>query len=258
MRIVSLASGSGGNAYCVQSGSHTLLVDCGVSYRIFKARCKEADVDPGSVSAVVFTHDHIDHARGVPMFAKCRPETPLFANWMTAEAISHCLETDAAFNIFENGQTFQAGPFEITAFSVPHDVPDPVGFMVKAENFVYFHATDVGAPLDSIGAHLMDADAATLESNHDPVLLETSARPECLKRRIRGDRGHLSNFDASGLVRRFARPKLKALALAHLSEECNAPHLARESAAEALRDAGLHDVRLSVLRQDGPVEIWKS
>lgn len=256
MRVVSLASGSGGNAYCVESGGDVLLVDCGLCRRDLCARCREAAIDPARIVAVVFTHNHIDHIRGAAVFHRHRPEAQLFANLMTADAIASAMGMDGAeFVAFENGQSFKVGPFEIIAFSIPHDVPDPVGYLVRAEGVTYFHATDVGTPLDSVGVHLAEADIATLESNHDPVMLSQSQRPESLKQRIRGPRGHLSNADAAGLVRRFASPRLRKLALAHLSGECNAPHIAEREMREALAAAGRADVELKILSQDRVVEL---
>lgn len=251
MRIVSLASGSGGNAYCVETGEGTLLVDCGISCRELVKRCTAAAVDPSRIAAVVFTHDHGDHIRGLKTFHSRFPQAGLYANMMTAEAIASATGVpEDDFIVFENYQEFESGPFSILPFSVPHDVPDPVGFLVKAEGTSYFHATDVGAPLDSIGRYLSEADVATLETNHDTVMLRQSSRPEMLKRRILGQRGHLSNEDAAYLVRRYATSRLKKLFLAHLSGECNASHLAERAIAGALAEAGRTDVSFEPLHQD--------
>lgn len=251
MRVVSLASGSGGNAYCVEAQGALLLVDCGLSCRELVKRMTTAALDPERIVAAVFTHDHDDHVKGLPVFHKHFPQAELFANLMTAEAIASDLKMDPmAFFTFENGQEFSVGPFTIRAFPIPHDVPDPVGYVVTAEGMTYFHATDVGTPLDSVGANLALADIATLESNHDPVMLHQCSRPECLKQRIRGPRGHLSNLDAADLVRRFASPKLRRLNLAHLSRECNVPHLAEAAMRTALLEMGRSDIDLHVLSQD--------
>lgn len=251
MRVISLASGSGGNAYCVEAAGAILLVDCGICCRELVKRMTSVELDPEKIVAAVFTHDHTDHVKGLPVFHKHFPQAELFANLMTAEAIAAGLKMDETeFIPFENGQDFEVGPFGIRAFSIPHDVPDPVGYLVTAEGTTYFHATDVGTPLDSIGVNLAQADIATLESNHDPVLLHQSDRPEHLKQRIRGPRGHLSNQDAADLVRRFASPRLRQLNLAHLSHECNVPHLAENTMRQALQEMGRPDITLKILDQD--------
>ena len=165
---------------------------------------------------------------------------------MTAEAVAWQEKVDEnAFVRFENGQQFEVGPFAVSPFSTPHDAADPVGYLVKGEE-TYFHGTDIGTPLDSIGLKLAEAEIATLESNHDLVMLRTSRRPPSLVQRIAGPRGHLSNDQACELVRRFASPRLKKIFLAHLSHECNAPHLALDAMCRTLEELGRTDIELEV------------
>ena len=257
MKTVSLASGSKGNAYLVGSGDDWLMIDCGLGCRTLVCRAAQVGVDPARIRAVLFTHDHDDHVGGLATFHRHFPQAELFANDMTAEAIAAATGVARAdFMIFTNGQPFTTGPFSVTAFSVPHDVPDPVGYLVTADGFTYFHATDCGTPLDSVGARLGAADAATLESNYDPVLVRGANRPEHVKRRVLGPRGHLANADAAELVRRYASPKLKRLALAHLSQQCNAPHLAEREMRAALAEMGRGDIELEILAQDAPGRVF--
>ena len=252
MRFISLASGSRGNAYILEASEGALLIDCGIGPRTFATRCKAAEFDPCRLCGVVFTHNHVDHVKGVAGLHKKFPNLPLFANAMTVEATcaQGCFDAVEDFSLFEDGQTFEVGPFEICSFSITHDVPDPVGFQVKCEGETYFHATDLGTPLASVGKFLAEADMATLEANHDPILLSQSDRPESLKCRIRGSHGHLSNDEAAELVEKYASPKLKYLHLAHLSHECNEGHLAEKAIAAALRRRNLLSVRLAILEQD--------
>ena len=259
MRVVSLGSGSTGNAYAVEHAGAALLIDCGLSLRTLRARAADgaaAGALPPCPLAVLLTHSHGDHVAGLPRFLKRHPDVPVFANAMTAEAVAHDLGIDeSAFLCFENTQAFDVGPFSVLPFSVPHDTSDPVGYLVKAGDETYFHATDVGTPLDSIGVRLAEADCATLESNHDAVMLRTSSRPPCLVQRIAGPRGHLSNDQACELVRRFASPRLKRLALAHLSRDCNSPSLAEAAMREALAALGRADVALRVFAPDAAVSL---
>ena len=256
MRIVSLASGSGGNAYCLECRGRLLLVDCGLSCHELRRRAAAASLDLCCLDGIVITHSHDDHVAGLKTFHGKFPEVPVFANMMTSETVAWREKVDEdAFVPFENGQAFEVGPFEVHPFSIPHDTSDPVGYLVKVDGISYFHGTDIGTPLDSVGVHLAEADVATLESNHDPVMLRQSGRPPSLVQRIAGPRGHLSNDQACELVRRFASPRLRSLALAHLSEQCNAPHLADGAMRETLATIGRNDVALTVLRQDTPCEI---
>ena len=246
MRIVSIASGSGGNATVVEYGGAAILIDCGLPYKSFKG-CE--------FDAVLITHQHFDHVSGLKTLLK-RRDLPIFANIATAESIAHdCGIPESSFVCFENGQTFDVAGFSVQPFSIPHDTSDPVGFLVRAGGETYFHGTDIGTPLDSIGLKLAEADFATLESNHDLTMLRTSRRPPCLIQRIAGPRGHLSNDQSCDLVRRFASPRLKRLALAHLSRDCNAPHLAEGAMRGTLEEMGRADIVLKTLSQDETVEI---
>ena len=262
MRVVSLASGSRGNACLVEEGGLAVLIDCGLGPRTLERRMAALGESKIEIVAVMITHSHSDHTSGLEAFASKRPDVPVFANVMTAETIVHeCGVPEDAFACFENGQVFDAGPFSVKAFSIPHDTSDPVGFVLKThadglgEGATYFHCTDIGSPVESVGRELSCADIATIESNHDPVMLKTSGRAQSLIRRIYGPRGHLSNDEACELVSRFASPKLKTVALAHLSGECNAPHLAENAMRETLLGLGRCDVAVKVLSQERPVEI---
>jgi len=69
-------------------------------------------------------------------------------------------------------------------------------------------------------------DAAYLESNYDPNMLENGPYPASLKARIRGRGGHLSNIESARLARTGAGNRLQWVAVAHLSEHNNTPELA--------------------------------
>src|SRR5204862_3142635 len=60
-----------------------------------------------------------------------------------------------------------------------------------------------------------------IESNYCPLLQEESGRPDFLKHRITGGRGHLSNHEAAAAIRRI-QPREHVILL-HLSRECNEP-----------------------------------
>lgn len=240
MIIRPIASSSKGNAYLVGHEGAALLIDCGVPFK----KLKEFAFD-----SVLITHNHFDHVSGLKGLLNQRDVT-IYANQMTAEATAACVQIpEESFVFFENDQSFEIGPFTVAPFPIPHDAADPVGYLIKAGDETYFHGTDIGEMLDSIGKKLGEADYATLESNHDPIMLHTSGRPRALKGRISGPRGHLSNDDAAEAVKKFCRNgKLKKLYLAHLSGECNAPHLAEKCMKEALDAVGLKDVELEIIR----------
>lgn len=247
MRLVAIASSSSGNAYLLVKGGDALLVDCGVSRRSLVKAFAGACVDVSSLAGILLTHNHTDHISGLKSFLDT-VDVPVFANAMTAEAAAEQAGVGIEkFAIFENGQEFQAGDFTVTPFSVPHDTVDPVGFLVEHSGSSYFHATDVGSPLDSIGRFFSRAEIATLESNHDTEMLFQSGRGTALIQRISGPRGHLSNEEAAEFVGRHATSALKRLFLAHLSHDCNDPLLAHKTMSRTLRGIGRDDVLLEVI-----------
>lgn len=271
MNVIPLASSSKGNAYLVEHEGCVILIDDGLSYRELCKRLKEKTASYCGkvgltcfptcscemIQAVLITHSHGDHVDGLSTLLK-KHDIPVYANMMTAETIiADKGIAEDSFVCFENGQDFEIGPFVIHPFSIPHDTSDPVGYLVKVgsrseelgrmECSSYFHGTDIGTPLDSIGLQLHEADIATLESNHDPVMLKTSGRAACLVQRIAGPRGHLANWEAAELVKKFASPRLKKLMLAHLSQDCNTPRFAEETMREALAEIHRSDIELEIL-----------
>ncbi|MBR1587714.1 MAG: MBL fold metallo-hydrolase [Kiritimatiellae bacterium] len=257
MRLRVFGSGSQGNALAIRSGATLLLLDCGFSCRELERRMSACGVRADDVTAVLFTHDHTDHCRGVATFHRRHPRVPLYANGNTADAIATLTGVEDGWRVFETAEPFSIGEIEVTSFSIPHDAADAVGYLFSDKTSSLFVGTDMGVPTLPVKHALAQATCAVLESNHDPTLLACSDRPVSLKQRISGRCGHLSNQDAADLVREVAPPRLKTLLLAHLSRPCNAPHLALESMREALKDINRADIALATLDQDEPSEAYE-
>lgn len=250
MDVCVLASGSSGNCVAVTGGGTTLLVDFGLNCKNALIRMEKAQIDPIGISGILFTHNHTDHCQGIGTFAK-KFKTPLYANWGTAEEIRKLNpKVEMDWSIFENGQKFSIGTFDVETFQVPHDAADPVGFRLTQGDKTLFLATDLGFVTTMLKTKLRDCDAAIIESNHDHEMLEQSDRPYSLKCRIWGRDGHLSNEDSAAFVSQCASNRLQQVMLAHLSHECNTPTLAKRTMCEALRQIGRPDVRVTVLEQD--------
>ena len=157
----------------------------------------------------------------------------------------------------EAGSTFRIRDFTIRSFSIPHDAADPVGYTVSRDCGKAGIATDFGICTISIIDALKGCGALVIESNHDLKLLEGSNRPIQLKYRIKGNFGHLSNGAACDVIERLASQGLRQLILAHLSEECNTPQLAHDTAAACLQRLHRSDVGLAVAQQTAPLHtVW--
>lgn len=256
MDFCSLASGSGGNCTYLRSGATVFLVDFGLSTRRIFSRMKAVGIDPDSIQAILITHNHVDHYRGLETFSKDHPSIPLYANDGTATCIDReCPHAHFNWQIFETASSFQFGGVQIDAFSVPHDAADTVGFVITDGTTRFAIATDLGQATTLIRARLSACDAIVIESNHDHEMLMQSARAWSLKTRICGPSGHLSNSDAATLISSVLSPRLRKVFLAHLSRECNTPELALNAMQTALRAAGRPDIRIAVLNQEIPTAL---
>jgi phosphoribosyl 1,2-cyclic phosphodiesterase len=246
VEVCVLASGSSGNCIYVAGGGTRLLVDAGVSFKTIQAGLKALDVDPATLTAALFSHDHDDHCRGVGVLWR-RLALPLYANEGTAQGIERALhDASFAWRIFETGSPFTIGALTIEPFSVPHDAADTVGFVIDDGQARLGIATDFGMATALIRRKLADCDALVLESNHDVEMLRQSGRPWSLIQRISGRQGHLCNEDAAELLASVIGPRLKTVLLAHMSEKCNSPRKAERLMRETLRRAARDDVRVEL------------
>lgn len=250
MDILSLRSGSRGNASLVSGGNTKLLVDCGVSGKSVTSALADVDVYPEDISAIAVTHEHIDHIAGIGVMMR-RYHIPVWANAATWTAMeSQVGKIDKSLvNIFDNDSSFEIGEIGVKPFSIPHDAADPVGYSFMCGDEKVAVATDIGELKKDLFEAIRGSKTILLESNHDVNMLEIGKYPPQLKRRIRGKLGHLSNDDAGRAAEFLVRLGTERIILGHLSEENNYPELARQTVICVLNDAGIkcgRDVLLGV------------
>ncbi len=244
-----LSSGSKGNAIFFGSKKINLLIDAGISASTLCLRLQQIGVELSRIDAILITHEHLDHIKGVPSIISKHP-IPIFANSDTARAIIAILGDRFSFKIFTTGEPFSYGDIEVTPFSIQHDTPDPVAFTISnSDGIKSGFCTDLGFPTSLVCSHLRGCDYLYVESNHDPDKLRASQRPPLYKQRVLSRQGHLSNQQCGDLIANIAHPKLKQIYLAHLSEECNTPQLALSSAQAQLEQLG-YAPTLSVASQN--------
>jgi phosphoribosyl 1,2-cyclic phosphodiesterase len=253
MKFCSLGSGSKGNCVYVTDGETSILVDAGLPFSVLKERLEKACIPLESLQAVLFTHDHSDHYRGVGSLLRDHPSIELYATEGTAEGIELAFpKTGLQWQIFERTTHFTINSMSVTPFPIPHNAADPVGFTLSSQGRKLGLATDLGQIIPNIRESLADCHALILESNHDPAMLKSSNRPFSVRARIAGTSGHLSNEDAAEFIRRAGFVILQSLHLAHISEECNSIYDAYRCMAEALWECGLGDITLSCFSQNEP------
>jgi len=252
VRLTVLGSGSRGNAVLVESGGESLLVDAGFSPRDLARRMTAAGGDAGGLCGIVLTHEHGDHARGAPAAAAAW-SVPILASRGTLAALARRIKPGTATRTLEAGRTTICGGFALRSYPTAHDAADPVMLVVgDAGGRRIGIAYDVGSPTAALRHACHDLDALVLETNHDEVLLRSSRYPPAVRARIAGRGGHLSNREAGLLAAEVAHAGLAVLVLAHLSDRCNTPELARDAVALALKGTRFRG-RLLVARQDAPL-----
>ncbi len=233
-----LRSGSSGNAVYIQAGDTAVLVDAGLSGRTVEQALREICASAESLSAILVSHEHSDHIKGVGVLSR-RWDLPVYATEDTWAAMED--KPGATGIALKNRRTFAAGEdfyirdLAVSPFSIPHDAADPVGFALLNGGKKVCVATDLGHIAQGWMHAVSGADLLLLEANHDPDLLRASARyPERLKRRILGNRGHLSNADCGEALVRLVQEGVRHVVLGHMSAETNTPQLARETVLTAL------------------------
>lgn len=231
-----LASGSKGNALYLGTEQTKLLIDAGISYKALKERLGEIGVSIEEIDAVLITHEHSDHIRGLMRLCSIL-QIPIFANSETAKAIMGLMKMTFRFKIFSTGELFEFGDIKIHPFSVQHDTVDPVAFIFHAMGLKIGVCTDLGFVTTLVTSYLQGCDYLYLEANHEPSMVYASSRPPIYKQRVLGRQGHLSNEMCANLLKEVKHAGLRHVYLAHLSEECNHPEVALKKVREHLEEA---------------------
>ena len=256
MRLRVLASGSSGNAALVTTHDggrrHDLLIDLGLSPRRTRGLLRAEGVDLEGLTAVLLTHGDVDHlhpgwARGWPSLLA--PPIVLRPGHGSVPARAGLMHAATRWIADE----LEIGPFRIRGLELPHDEAGSTAFRIDAGEASLGWATDLGCVPDGLSGLMHGVQTLGLESNYDPDMQRASPRPEHLKRRIMGGRGHLSNEQAISFVRALhdADGCPDRVMLLHLSEQCNEPELVRMA---WMRDAPDLAPRVHIADRRSPTE----
>ena len=225
-----LSSGSRANSIYVASATTKILLDCGLSARETEKRLVSLGRGLSQLDAIVITHEHSDHLRGLSGLVK-RRKIPVWMNAGTQEGAGETLkEIDCGLvHEFSSSEVFSIGDLTLQPFRVSHDAQDPVMFRVASDSGSVAVVTDLGQVTTTVQASIRDVDALVLETNHDVEMLFQGPYPWHLKQRIRGKKGHLSNEEAAELLCDLVRfqheqadiRRLQLIVGAHVSEKNN-------------------------------------
>ncbi len=238
MRFCVLGSGSGGNATFIEGDSTAILIDAGFSGREIERRLEIVGVKPGNISAILVTHEHGDHIRGVGILAR-RYKLPVYIASATLAVAAKALGELPEVREITSGLNFCHQSLEIHPFSISHDVADPLGYVVSHKGISVGYCTDTGYVSKLIRHRLAVCHGLVLEANHDPDMLRNGPYSPALKQRIASRSGHLANHEAAGLINELVvAANLSHVVLAHLSGDNNHPDKVMECAREIIGNNG--------------------
>jgi len=238
LRIVSLASGSKGNCYYIETNETSLLVDCGLSLKQTESRLFSIGVDPNKIKYILVTHEHIDHTKGLEVFYnKYKPQ--IYCNYYSAEKIvNQFKKLDGKITTFDNEELFLKD-IQVSPIVVSHDSVYCTAFKITKGKAQACILTDLGFVDNNILEFVSGSKVVYIESNHDEYMLKNCKYPAIVKSRIAGNNGHLSNRQAAFAILALRRLGTTHFVLSHISENSNTYEKAYITIAEILKENGI-------------------
>lgn len=255
VRVCSLSSGSSGNCQYIETENTRIIIDAGFSGKRIEQLLNEIQVDPKSLDAILVTHEHIDHSKGVGVLSR-RYDIPVYANENTWKGMESTIKNVKTHNtkVFSTNKNIELKDILIHPFNVSHDASEPVGYILFNNKIKMSFITDTGWINEGIKKKISNSHFYFMESNHDIKMLMEGSYPMMLKKRIMSPKGHLSNDDAADILSEVLRGENEIVLLAHLSQDNNRPDLAYSTVKNGLLSQGFdvdNDLRLNMTNRDG-------
>lgn len=234
MKFTSLFSGSSGNSYLIETDESKILIDAGKSGIKIEKELKKLNINPEDINAILLTHEHTDHFQSVSTLSR-KHKIPVFVS-SNIRNLLNFKTPDEFIHTFDSNKDFYINDLNIVPFRLSHDAADPVGFSFNNKDSKLSLATDTGVFNENIIDSISDSDIAIIESNYEENLIEVSRYPYYLKRRIKSEKGHLSNKQMQELIKILSDKNVNKFILAHLSKENNHPDIVKQSAMIAIEN----------------------
>lgn len=235
MKVDILASGSGGNCISLRSAETTILVDVGIAKTKIEKRLLDVGIRPDSIKAILVTHAHGDHIKGLPLANKYK--IPVFAaedEWKSIQGVDNDLKRP-----IKAGGDINIDDWYIESFKTHHDAYSPLGYVISDyEGHKCSVCLDTGHIDPEMLLAMEYSNIYIIEANHEPNMVEVSDYPPATKARILSYIGHLSNEQTAETLSKLVMGVGEQIYLTHLSSKNNMPALAEMTVKRALAKKG--------------------
>ena len=241
MKIKVLASGSKGNSTLIKTEKINVLIDIGITYQQLASELENINLLPKDLSAILITHTHSDHIKGLASLVK-KTNLKVYALDEMVEELSKKIPLD---NIFLYEEPLKLEDLKINLIRISHDV-EGVGFIIEHNNHSLVYITDTGYINRKYLPLMKNKDIYIIESNHDEEMLMEGPYPYILKQRVISDKGHLSNKTTAEYLLEVVGDHTKHIILAHISEHNNTEELALNTTKELLEENNIYkDIKIA-------------
>lgn len=251
MKVCVLSSGSKGNTTYIETNQAKILIDAGNSSKYILEKLTSLNVNPSDLDAILITHIHVDHVKGLPVLLKrinpCVYMTEKMYPYLDYIENYHLIDTE----------TFDIKDIHIEVIHASHDTEDSLGYIINNEDKSLVYITDTGYINRKYFDLLSNRNFYIMESNHDVEMLNNGKYPFELRQRILSDKGHLSNYDSAKYLAKFIGDKTKYILLAHLSEENNTEELAYKTLTDRLNKENEQVDNIIIATQNKETELIK-
>ncbi|MBQ3494453.1 MAG: MBL fold metallo-hydrolase [Clostridia bacterium] len=240
MKVCNLSSGSDGNITYVETASAKILIDIGLSCAEVCKRLALLGVEPNQIDAILISHEHSDHIKGLDVFVS-KFGTKVYVHTNGISAVFEKMKKAKKNCFYEFADTdFCIKDATISNVTLPHDSVHCTGYIISSNQRKIAIITDLGHTNSVILNKIKGSSLVYIESNHDVEMLKNNPNyPMCLKNRILGKNGHLSNLACAKVVEELAKAGTKQFMLSHLSTHNNTPTLAYTTVCQYLKSVGI-------------------
>lgn len=249
MKVIVLSSGSKGNTTYIETQTTKILIDIGNTCKYITEKLSTIGVTLGEINAILITHTHTDHIKGLKTFTN-NYSAPIYITEKMHTKIPYVKQ----YKYIESS-LITIRDIKINIIKTSHDAEDSVGYIINNNDKSIVYITDTGYINKKYHPMLSNRDIYIMESNHDVEMLNNGPYPFPLRQRILSDKGHLSNHDSAKYIGDFIGPKTTNIVLAHLSHENNTPELAKETLLAKLQELNMTQIHIDIALQDQETEI---